>query len=134
MDTASASPDSARAFSRGRAAWLVFPVAQSIFARDGSDLSQGLFRQEVVDAKRGEWLGSIIVAAPLSRWLLTMLALTLAVVILLFLFFGHYTRRETVLGQLVPSAGLLNIAAPGAGTISPCRCAMAKPSRPAMRC
>jgi membrane fusion protein len=81
-------------------------------------LSQGLFRQEVIDAQRGEWLGSIIVAAPLSRWLLTSLALTLAAAILLFLFFGHYTRRETVLGQLVPSAGVLNIAAPGAGTIT----------------
>jgi membrane fusion protein len=81
-------------------------------------LSQGLFRQEVIDAKRGEWLGSIIVAAPLSRWLLTALALALAATILLFLFFGHYTRRETVLGQLVPSAGLLNLAAPSAGTIT----------------
>jgi len=81
-------------------------------------LSQGLFRQEVIDAKRGEWLGSIIVAAPLSRWLLTALALTLAATILLFLFFGHYTRRETVAGQLVPSAGLLNLAAPSAGTIT----------------
>ena len=81
-------------------------------------MSQGLFRQEVIDAQRGEWLGSIIVAAPLSRWLLTLLALTLAAAILLFLFFGHYTRRETVLGQLVPSAGVLNIAAPGAGTIT----------------
>ena len=81
-------------------------------------MSQGLFRQEVVDARRGEWLGSIIVAAPPSRWLLTALALALAAAILLFLFFGHYTRRETVTGQLVPSAGLLNVAAPGAGTIT----------------
>lgn len=81
-------------------------------------MSQGLFRQEVIDAKRGEWLGSIIVAAPLSRWLLTALALVLAAAILLFLFFGHYTRRETVTGQLVPSAGLLNIAAPSVGTIT----------------
>ncbi len=77
-----------------------------------------LFRQEVVDARSGEWLGSIIVAAPLSRWLLTALTLTLAAAVLLFLFFGHYTRRETVLGQLVPSAGLLNIAAPNAGTVA----------------
>ncbi|HVC17278.1 MAG TPA: HlyD family efflux transporter periplasmic adaptor subunit [Rhodanobacter sp.] len=81
-------------------------------------MSQGLFRQEVIDAKRGEWLGSIIVAPPLSRWLLTALALILAAAILLFLFFGHYTRRETVSGQLVPSAGLLNIAAPSVGTIT----------------
>ncbi|MGH8156996.1 MAG: HlyD family secretion protein [Rhodanobacter sp.] len=71
-----------------------------------------------MDARRGEWLGSIIVAAPLSRWILTLLALVLAAAILLFLCFGHYTRRETVTGQLVPSAGLLNIAAPSIGTIT----------------
>lgn len=81
-------------------------------------MSQGLFRQEVIDAKRGEWLGSIIVAAPLSRWLLTTLALVLATTLLLFLFLGHYTRRETVTGQLVPTAGLLNVVAPSAGTIT----------------
>ena len=81
-------------------------------------LSQGLFRQEVIDARRGEWLGSIIVAAPLSRWLLTALASVLATTILLFLLLGHYTRRETVAGQLVPSAGLLNVVAPDAGTIT----------------
>ena len=83
-------------------------------------MSQGLFRQEVIDARRGEWLGSIIAAAPMSRWLLTALALALALAaaILLFLFFGHYTSRETVTGQLVPSAGVLNIAAPSMGTIT----------------
>lgn len=77
-----------------------------------------LFRQEVVEARRGEWLGSIIVAAPVSRWLLAVLALALAVALALFLVFGHYTRRETVSGELVPSAGLLNVTAPSAGTIT----------------
>ena len=46
------------------------------------------------------------------RWLMTALALSLAAAIVLFLCLGHYTRRATVTGQLVPSAGLLNIAAP----------------------
>lgn len=81
-------------------------------------MSQGLFRQEVIDAKRADWLGSIIVAAPLSRWWLTALALMTVMIILLFLFLGHYTRRETVAGQLVPSAGLLNVAAPSPGTVT----------------
>lgn len=81
-------------------------------------MSQVLFRQQVVDAKRGEWLGSIIVAAPLSRWMFTLLATALAAAILAFLCLGHYTRRETVTGQLVPSAGLLNVVAPSAGTIT----------------
>lgn len=77
-----------------------------------------LFRQEVMEARRGEWLGSIVVAAPLQRWLLAALAIALATAILLFLVFGHYTRRETVSGQLVPMAGLLNVVAPSAGTIT----------------
>ncbi|WEN14745.1 HlyD family efflux transporter periplasmic adaptor subunit [Rhodanobacter sp. AS-Z3] len=81
-------------------------------------MSQGLFRQEVIDAKRGEWLGSIIVVAPLSRWLLTALALALAATILLLLFLGHYTRRETVTGQLVPDAGLLTLSAQTTGTVT----------------
>ncbi len=71
-----------------------------------------------MQARRGQWLGSIIVAAPLSRWLLTALALTLAAALLAFLCLGHYTRRETVTGQLVPSAGLLKLTAPVAGTIT----------------
>ncbi|GAA0252983.1 HlyD family secretion protein [Rhodanobacter caeni] len=61
---------------------------------------------------------AIIVAAPLSRWALTVLVVAFAAAILLFLVFGHYTRRETVVGQLVPSAGLLNVVAPGAGTVT----------------
>jgi membrane fusion protein len=81
-------------------------------------LSQGLFRQEVIEAKRGEWLGSIIVATPLSRWALTTLALILAAAIMLFLLLGHYTRRETVTGQLVPNRGVLTVAAPGVGTVT----------------
>lgn len=71
-----------------------------------------------MDARRGEWLGSILVAAPLSRWWLTAFAVTLAAALIAFLVLGHYTRRETVTGQLVPSAGLLNIVAPSAGTVT----------------
>ena len=77
-----------------------------------------LFRQGVVEVRRGERAGSIVVAAPLSRWLLTALVVALATAFLLFLVFGHYTRRETVTGELAPSAGLLNVMAPRAGTIA----------------
>jgi len=84
-------------------------------------VSRGLFRQEVVDARRSDWLGSIMVVTPLSRWLLTALSLALAASILLFLILGQYTRRESVAGQLIPSAGLLNVTAINAGTVSQMR-------------
>ncbi|NYE28525.1 membrane fusion protein [Rhodanobacter sp. K2T2] len=84
-------------------------------------LTQGLFREEVIDARRSDWLGGVIVAAPLSRWLLTAISLALAAAIVLFLILGQYTRRESVTGQLVPSAGLLNVTSINAGTISQVR-------------
>jgi membrane fusion protein len=37
---------------------------------------------------------------------------------MLFLLLGHYTRRETVTGQLVPNRGVLTVAAPGVGTVT----------------
>ncbi|MET3654881.1 HlyD family secretion protein [Dyella japonica] len=81
------------------------------------ETGRSLFRQEVIQARHEDWLGSIIVAAPLSRWVITGMAVALAMTLLLFLFFGQYTRRETVTGQLLPSAGLLTITAPNAGTL-----------------
>ena len=76
-----------------------------------------LFRPEVVHARRGEWLGTIIVAAPLSRWLLAGCAAGATIALILFCLFFQYTRRETVFGQLVPSAGVLNVVALTNGTV-----------------
>jgi membrane fusion protein len=80
--------------------------------------ARSIFRSEALAAKRGEWLGSILVAAPFSRWLWVTLAMSFATALVLFLVIGRYTRRETVAGQLVPSAGVLNLAAANAGMIT----------------
>ncbi|GAP66411.1 multidrug resistance efflux pump [Mizugakiibacter sediminis] len=79
---------------------------------------EGLFRQEVIEARRGDWLGAIQLAAPLSFRLLAALGLMLAAALLTLLMWGQYTRRERVSGQLVPSAGLLSVASVGAGTLT----------------
>lgn len=81
-------------------------------------MSQGLFRKEVLDAKRTSWLGSISLAQPLSLWVLTVFAAAAALAIILFLVLGSYTRRERVTGQLVPSRGLATILAPATGVVS----------------
>jgi membrane fusion protein len=80
--------------------------------------ARSIFRSEALAAKRGEWLGSILVASPFSRWLWVTLAMSFATALVLFLVIGRYTRRETVAGQLVPSAGVLNLAAANAGMIT----------------
>jgi membrane fusion protein len=79
---------------------------------------KSLFRQEALAAQRRDALGTILIATPLSRWFISTLAASLGVAVLALLYLGHYTRREAVTGQLVPSAGLLTLTAPSAGTVT----------------
>lgn len=81
-------------------------------------MTQPLFRPEVLEAKRGSWLGGISLAQPLRLWLLTLAAATAATAIVLFVTFGTYTRRSTVAGQLVPSQGLATVLAPATGVVT----------------
>lgn len=84
----------------------------------GGATVNGLFRQEVMQARRGQWLGVISLATPLAFMWWALLALALAAAIALFLTFGHYTRRATVSGQIQPSAGLLTLSAKTTGTVT----------------
>ncbi|MEP6940572.1 MAG: HlyD family efflux transporter periplasmic adaptor subunit [Rudaea sp.] len=77
-----------------------------------------LFRSEVIDAKRGEWLGAIRLATPLSHRVLTACALALGAALVAFVVSGHYTRRERTSGTLVPSAGLIELPASSAGMVT----------------
>lgn len=77
-----------------------------------------LFRQEVLQAQRGQWLGAINLATPLAFGWWALLALTLAAAIVLFLVFGQYTRRADVAGQLEPTAGVLTLSAQTTGTVT----------------
>ena len=80
-------------------------------------MSQPLFRKEVLDAKRGSWLGGISLAQPLSLWALTAFASCAATAIGLFLVLGTYTRRSTVPGHLVPQRGLATVLSPVTGVV-----------------
>jgi len=81
-------------------------------------MSQELFRKEVLEAKRASWLGGSSLAQPIRLWVLTSAAVAAALTVALFLTFGTYTRRSTVVGQLVPSAGLAAVLAPATGVVS----------------
>lgn len=76
-----------------------------------------LFRKEVLESRRNQWLGGISLVQPLRGWLLAGFVVSAALVVLAFLYFGDYTRRSRVSGQLVPSAGLATVMAPAAGVI-----------------
>jgi membrane fusion protein len=76
-----------------------------------------LFRLEAVQAQQPTWLGEVIVATQGSAKIWALGAGASLAAICAFIFFGHYTQRTTVSGQLVPSAGLIKVYSPESGMI-----------------
>jgi len=81
-------------------------------------MPSSLFRQEAVDAKRGSWLGRIRLAQPVRLWVLTICSALAALVVVVFLILGTYSRRTHVAGQLVPVQGMASILAPVTGVVT----------------
>ena len=55
-----------------------------------------LFRPEVAEAQRQNWLGQVQLVRPLSLSLLTIGVLSMLALVLAFLFFGEYTRFDNL--------------------------------------
>ncbi len=76
-----------------------------------------LFRPEVAEAQRQNWLGQVQLVRPLSLTLLTVGALGLLLLVLVFLFFGEYTRKARIGGVLVPDLGVIRLVPPVQGRV-----------------
>jgi membrane fusion protein len=76
-----------------------------------------LFRKEALENRHPKWYGEIILIRPLSFTVLTTCAAAIALILLAFLFFGTYTKRSTILGQLTPNTGVIKVYAPQTGII-----------------
>ncbi|OAI05257.1 HlyD family secretion protein [Methylomonas methanica] len=76
-----------------------------------------LFRQQALDFKRDKPLGEVIHVESLSFSFLTALAVSSALLLVAFAFWGEYTRKSHVNGYLSPSMGLIKVYAPQAGTL-----------------
>ena len=76
-----------------------------------------LFRPEVAEAQRQNWLGQVQLVRPLSLSLLTIGVLSMLALVLAFLFFGEYTRKARVVGVLVPDLGVIRLVPPVAGRV-----------------
>lgn len=76
------------------------------------------FRPEVIEAKRRRLWGDVQLSQPpsLTVWCLVLAGLCLC--LLLGLTFGTFTRKETVAGFLVPSAGVVQVHALQTGRVS----------------
>lgn len=77
-----------------------------------------LFRQQAIDAQREKLLGDVSIARPVPLWIFTALAATCAVALVIFAFWGEYTRRERVEGFLALDAGAARVLAPAAGVVA----------------
>lgn len=81
-------------------------------------MNGSVFRAEVFEARRNNWLGSISLVQPLRLWVLAAAVMAMALAIICFLVFGEYTRRSRVDGQLVPDLGLSTVVAPSSGVVT----------------
>lgn len=76
-----------------------------------------LFRPQVVQARRQDWLGRISLAQPMPVWVGAVFALLAAGAVACLLLFGEYAHRSRVGGQLVPDLGVSTVVAPTSGMV-----------------
>lgn len=76
-----------------------------------------LFRREALIAKEVRWLGHIVMVRPLSFSVLTLLSIAIAALIAGVLFFGTYTKRTAVHGQLLPATGQIRVVSQQPGVV-----------------
>lgn len=76
-----------------------------------------LFRPEVIEGRRQEWLGSIQLIRPVSLTVLTTFVAVTAVAVVTYLMLGEYTRKARVSGYLVPDQGVIRLVPPQAATV-----------------
>jgi membrane fusion protein len=78
---------------------------------------EGLFREQVLAERRRQAMGSVLVIAAPSGWLMAAIALLTVAGLIGFLNWGEYARRATVIGQLVPDRGLVEVPMPYPGVV-----------------
>lgn len=76
-----------------------------------------MFRDAALVAERPQWLGEVLLLPPLSLRIAAVASAFLAMVTVMFLAWGTYTQRATVVGRLVPSAGFAKVYAPSVGVV-----------------
>jgi membrane fusion protein len=79
---------------------------------------QLLFRQEAIDFQQHnrQW-GQVALLQPLSTKIMAWFIVAAVATVLIFLLLGQYSRKETVIGYLTPTAGTAKIFASQQGTI-----------------
>jgi len=77
-----------------------------------------LFRKEAVDYQRERLYGDLVLAQPISYWLITVFLVAATSAACWFLITGSYTRKEKVPGIIVPHDGIVSVYPPQAGILT----------------
>ena len=85
---------------------------------NSSSSSTPLFRQEVIQNKKGNYFGKTLIVTPISFLIWSIGIFLIAVVIGLYLYFGEYAKRQSAEGVLVPDKGLITVYAKGQGVVA----------------
>jgi membrane fusion protein len=83
-------------------------------------LKREIFRKEALAAKQDKLIGAALFIRPITFSFLTVFFLCVCFVVFIFMFKGEYTRKEHVIGYLVPDQGLIKVHTPQAGVILEC--------------
>jgi membrane fusion protein len=76
-----------------------------------------LFRTQVADSRKDNWLGEAQIVQPLPIRIVAMTCIGLILATLAFAIFGTYTRRVHAEGVMEPNVGLITIVSPRAGRV-----------------
>ena len=77
-----------------------------------------LFRKEAVDHQRDRLYGDLILAQPISYWIITVFLIATATTGIWFLADKSYTRKEKVQGIIVPQEGIVTVYPSQAGILT----------------
>ncbi|MDO4681294.1 MAG: HlyD family efflux transporter periplasmic adaptor subunit [Lautropia sp.] len=80
-------------------------------------MSNSLFREEVLTQRGVHNMGSVYIHQPLSYYTIAITMLLVVMVIMLYAYFGTYTKRATVHGLIMPKNGLFRVTSPASGQI-----------------
>jgi membrane fusion protein len=75
-------------------------------------MNRQLFRQEAIDAQREKLLGAVSNTRPVPMRVFALIAASFAIALIVFAFWGEYTRRERVEGFLATDVGAARVQAP----------------------
>ena len=68
-----------------------------------------LFRAAALEAQRIQSHGDIVMSQPMTYKVLAVIAALMGSALIVFAYFGSYTKRTTVIGQVMPNSGLVKL-------------------------